>query len=200
MRSIIESPWALGVGTVVAVAGGFRSVLLGVLLAVAWLAGWLMARRWWRGAVGRSTVGKVILGTGLAIVGLFVLVQAIPYGWSHNNPAVVAEPSWDSPTTRSLAVRACFDCHSNETSWPWYSDIAPISWLAYNHVVEGRATLDFSEWNRRQEVGEVAESIGEGAMPPLYYRLLHPSAALSAAEKTQLIDGLNATLSGSPPG
>ena len=62
----------------------------------------------------------------LAVVALALLIQLVPYGRAHTNPPVVAEPNWDSPQTRELAVRACFDCHSNETTWPWYSNIAPI--------------------------------------------------------------------------
>ena len=73
---------------------------------------------------------KRIIGFGAAIiVGGFALTQVVPYGRNHTNPAVVYEPDWDSPETRALAERACFDCHSNETTWPWYSTIAPISWL-----------------------------------------------------------------------
>ena len=73
---------------------------------------------------------KKVLGFGLlAVVGLFVLIQLAPFGRNHTNPPVVQEPSWDSAETRALAKRACFDCHSNETVWPWYSNIAPVSWL-----------------------------------------------------------------------
>ena len=79
-------------------------------------------------------------------VAIFLLIQLIPYGRDHTNPAVVAEPAWDLPETRALAVRACFDCHSNETIWPWYSNVAPISWLVQRDVDEGREKLNFSEW------------------------------------------------------
>ena len=80
-----------------------------------------------------------------------LVVQVIPYGRDHTNPPVAAEPLWDSPQTRDLAVRACFDCHSNETEWPWYSNVAPISWLVQRDVEEGREELNFSEWDREQE-------------------------------------------------
>ena len=73
---------------------------------------------------------KKVLGGGLlAIGGLFVLIQLVRFGRNHTNPPVAQEPSWDSTETRALAERACFDCHSNETVWPWYSNIAPVSWL-----------------------------------------------------------------------
>jgi mono/diheme cytochrome c family protein len=76
-----------------------------------------------------------------SLTGLLVLVaaaQLVPYGRDHDNPPVAAEPTWDTPTTRELARRACFDCHSNETQWPWYSNIAPLSWLIQRDVEEGR--------------------------------------------------------------
>lgn len=137
----------------------------------------------------------------LGLVGLFVLIQLVPYGRNHNNPPVVQEPAWDSPQTRELARRACFDCHSNETVWPWYSNVAPASWLIQHDVEEGRRKLNFSEWNRRQnELDEITEVIQEGEMPPIYYVLLHPEANLSQQEKEALIAGLRATIRQSPPG
>ena len=132
----------------------------------------------------------------LAGIGFFLLIQLIPYGRNHTDPPVVAEPPWDSPQTRALAVRACFDCHSNETTWPWYSNIAPISWLVQHDIDEGRRHLNFSEWGQgRQETRKIDQLIRSGEMPPLQYTLLHPSARLSAAEKEQLIQGLQTTLS-----
>lgn len=134
---------------------------------------------------------KAILGVVVGVVILFVLIQFVPYGRGHNNPAVVAEPKWDSSQTRDLAVRACFDCHSNQTEWPWYSNVAPISWLIQHDVDEGRQTLNFSEWNRPQrEARGTAREVQRGTMPQWYYVLLHPSAGLSAQEKQELIQGL----------
>jgi mono/diheme cytochrome c family protein len=127
-------------------------------------------------------------------LGLLILIQLVPYGRDHENPAVVAEPSWDSQQTRDLAVRACFDCHSNETTWPWYSNIAPLSWLIQRDVDEGREHLNFSEWNRRQRSGESAETVREGEMPPPYYTVTHPNARLSDAEMQALAQGLTASL------
>ena len=88
----------------------------------------------------RKTILWVL--AGLIVAGL--LVQLIPLPGRGNNPAVVAEPPWDSAQTRALAKRACFDCHSNETVWPWYSYIAPVSWLVYSDTMGGRARLNFS--------------------------------------------------------
>ena len=128
-----------------------------------------------------------------ALIG-FGLLQLVPYGRNHTNPPVSAEPAWDSPQTRDLAKRACFDCHSNETTWPWYSNVAPVSWLIQRDVDEGRLRLNFSEWNRPQrERGRLARIVNEGEMPPWYYVILHPTANLSTAETQQLVNGLNAT-------
>ncbi len=142
---------------------------------------------------------------GIVVVG-FLLIQLIPYGHNHTNPPVVKEPTWDSPTTRTLAQRACFDCHSNETVWPWYTSIAPVSWLTQNDVEEGRGRINFSDIdNQRGErggegeregggEGEMGEVIANGSMPPWYYVAIHPTAGLSNQEKQQLIDGLQNTL------
>jgi len=133
----------------------------------------------------------VILAVG------FIFLQLIPYGKNHTNPAVVLEPPWDSVETRELAQKACFDCHSNETVWPWYSKIAPVSWLVQRDVDEGREKLNFSEWNRKtefEELDEVGEVIQEGEMPPLTYYPTHPEARLSNSEKQQLIQGLQNSL------
>ncbi|HEY5945601.1 MAG TPA: heme-binding domain-containing protein [Kofleriaceae bacterium] len=131
----------------------------------------------------------------LVMLGLLVVAQAVPYGRNHSNPPIVAEPSWNSPTTRVLAERACFDCHSNQTRWPTYSHVAPMSWLVQNHVDEGRSVLNFSEWNRgNSEADEAAETVRDGEMPPRSYLLLHPEARLTNAERDQLARGLDASL------
>ncbi len=125
-------------------------------------------------------------------VAVLLLIQLIPYGRAHDNPPVLAEPAWDSPSTRSLAVRACYDCHSNETVWPWYTNVAPFSWLVQHDVDEGREKLNFSEWGD-VDVDELAEAVLEGEMPPFYYGWMHSAARLGADEKTALAGGLEAT-------
>jgi len=127
----------------------------------------------------------------IGVVVLFVLIQLVPYGRNHDNPPVVQEPTWDSPLTRELAVRACYDCHSNETEWLWYHNIAPISWGVQVDVDNGRATMNFSEWNREQEEAkDAAEVIADGEMPPDRYTIVHPTAVLTDAEKEELMQGL----------
>lgn len=125
---------------------------------------------------------------GLVVVGLGI--QLIPGGRNHDNPPVTQEPEWDSPRTRELAVAACFDCHSNESKWPWYSNVAPISFFVQKHVDEGRDELNFSEWDREQKhAKKAAREIRKGSMPLDSYLLLHSHAKLSTAEKEELANG-----------
>lgn len=132
---------------------------------------------------------------GIGVVVAMLVLQLVPYGRRHTNPPGRVEPRWDSSTTRGLAVRACYDCHSNETVWPWYSHVAPMSWLAQRDVDEGRLKLNFSEWDRPQrEAHESAKSVRKGEMPLWFYTVIHPDARLTAAETQALIAGLEATL------
>lgn len=148
--------------------------------------------------MSRIIVRVVILAIIAGLV-LFGFIQLVPYGRNHTNPPVASEPNWNSPQTRQLAARACFDCHSNRTTWPWYSNVAPMSWLIERDVNEGRRTINFTNWNgQRQRVREAGETIVRGSMPPFYYIWLHPSGNLSLQEKQQLIQGLSATLGISP--
>jgi mono/diheme cytochrome c family protein len=139
---------------------------------------------------------------GIGAVVLFALIQVIPYGRKHTNPPTVREPKWNSPQTRRLAQRACFDCHSNLTMWPWYTNVAPSSWLVYKDVVDGRSTLNFSEWQRPQDadLADVVEAARSGSMPPVQYKLIHGTSRLSQSERDQLARGLQRTLATSPPG
>ena len=142
---------------------------------------------------------RIVGLAALVIVILFGLIQLIPYGHNHTNPAVVQEPAWDSPATRALAVRACFDCHSNQTNWNVvWSNIAPFSWVIQHDVEDGRRTLNFSEWNKRQRgAREMVESVQRGTMPRWFYLPIHPEANLTAAEREQLVRGLQTISAGS---
>ena len=142
-------------------------------------------------------MGRVIV---LVIVVLLAAIQLVPYGRDHTNPPVAAEPRWDRPATRDLAHRACFDCHSNQTRWPWYSQVAPVSWLVQHDVDEGREDLNFSDWHRGyEEAGEAGETVRDGDMPPRYYVWMHPEARLDATQRSQLAAGLDATLGSAGP-
>jgi heme-binding protein len=136
----------------------------------------------------------------IVAIGGFLLIQVVPYGRDHTNPPVTRAVRWDSARTEQLAARACGDCHSNLTKWPWYTNVAPGSWLVAQDVNGGREELNFSEWDRGQpSIDEVVEAVDGGGMPPLQYKLIHSSSRLSAKEKQELIDGLRRTWAADPP-
>ena len=136
----------------------------------------------------------------LVLLGVFLLIQLVPY--RVDNPSARDEPAWDSPRTRELAVRACYSCHSNETKVLAFERVAPIQWYIANHVKEGRAALNFSEWHTTagEEADDAHEAVGDG-MPPSYYTYfgLHSESKLSPAEMKALRDGLEKTIADDPP-
>jgi len=184
-----EWTWWLIAFVIIAAVGGALGPEWFASLTALTFGAWLVA------VLFRARLGmRPIVAASAAVVAVLVLAQLVPYGRSHTNPPVLAEPAWDSPATRALAVRACFDCHSNETSWPWYTNIAPASWVTQNHVDEGRERLNYSEFGSgRFEADDSAETVREGEMPLRDYTLIHSAARLTDAERQQLIDGLNAT-------
>lgn len=145
--------------------------------------------------VERIPVRRALVAGAVGVLAVMGLAQAIPYGRNHTNPPVVSEPAWDSPRTRELVRAACFECHSNESRYPGYSNVAPISWALTQHINRAREAMNFSDWaNRSLTATYIAQVLTEGEMPPWRFRLLHPEARLTAAEKAELIAGLHATL------
>ena len=137
------------------------------------------------------------LGAVVAVIVLLTVGAIL----MESNPPVQQEPPWDTPQTKALAQRACYDCHSNETVWPFYAKLPFTSWLVVFDTYRGRRNLNFSEWtsplaggragNRERQVAEV---VTEGSMPPSYYTIMHPEAVLTAPEKQQLILGMQQSL------
>jgi hypothetical protein len=144
---------------------------------------------------------------GLIIV--IALIQFVPV--QRTNPAAPDPVVFADPQAEAIARRACYDCHSNQTVWPWYANIAPVSWYVVHHVDEGRTAYNFSDVaetlansNQHHHAGEDAhepitvatliehasEHISEGEMPPSYYTLIHRDAVLSDADKATLIAGI----------
>jgi Haem-binding domain len=158
---------------------------------------WLVARQ------SRSRPADKKLGAGsvlgdFAVVGFVaaLAMQVVPYGRNHANRPITGEPAWSSPRTRELMVQACFSCHSNEVTWPWYSNVAPISWAVSDHVSSGRSSVNYSEFTAGGEKAhETLSVIQNRSMPPAYFTRfgLHPGAKLTDAEITELINGLLAT-------
>jgi hypothetical protein len=189
---------------------------LAVVLAVAALAllvvGWIRLVRFLRSVQpaaagtaplsaspaihGRSEIGRVVLSLTLLAAAFFLIIQLVPV--NRTNPPVQTTIQWDSQQTKDLASRACMDCHSNETTWPWYAQFAPGSWLTALHVQDGRERLNFSEMgtgSSSRSINDIGEQIQRGSMPPADYMILHPAARLTDAEKQLLIQGLETSLS-----
>jgi hypothetical protein len=131
-------------------------------------------------------IRRVAYGLAAALV----VAQLVPV--TRTNPPVEAEIVVE-PEVRTLLRRACWDCHSHETVWPWYAWVAPVSWLVAHDVNHAREELDFSRFEsyepkkQRKKLEEMAEEIGEGHMPLWYYVPLHPEARLSDAERDLLV-------------
>jgi heme-binding protein len=125
----------------------------------------------------------------IALVVLFLLIQVVRP--SHQNPPVVA-PLVAPDEVLAILRDSCFDCHSNESRWPWYSHVAPVSWLVARDVEEGREHLNFSEWGtldaeaRRHLGEEIIEEISEGEMPLWFYTPLHPGSKVNGTELAKL--------------
>ena len=125
------------------------------------------------------------------LLALFVAIQFVPYGWWHENPPVTQDAPWPDAESARIARSSCYSCHSNETDWPLYSYVAPMSWLVRRDVEEGRHELNFSEWDRDAgEADDAVEAIEEGSMPPDSYTLIHRNARLTEEEAQRVIAAL----------
>ena len=134
-------------------------------------------------------LGRVAKRAGITLVVALAAMQFVPV--DRTNPPVETEvPA--PPAVREILRRACYDCHSNETVWPWYSRLAPISWLVARDVHEGREELNLSTWNQyttKQQLKKLKKSwdeVAEGEMPPWMYLPPHPDARLSADDRAAL--------------
>ncbi len=141
---------------------------------------------------------KIVKGILFLLLVTLMGIQFIPV--DRTNPPVTHEVNWDSPQTREIAKRACFDCHSHETVWPWYSYVAPFSLRIAEHVEHGREHLNFSDWSQpNEEFEEIEEVFEEGEMPLWDYLLIHSEAKLTVDEREALLTGLQATYQQDPP-
>ncbi len=139
---------------------------------------------------------KIAVRGLLVAAGLFAVMQFFQPNTS--NPPVdlaqrIEEHVTASPAVAHLLRNACFDCHSNETRWPWYSHVSPVSWLVSRDVSAGRDNLNFSEWGSyktRSQIGRlgaIAEEVETGAMPLPIYISMHDEADISAEERDSLV-------------
>jgi cytochrome c551/c552 len=144
------------------------------------------ARRRSLHSIGEVTLKRRIwyaLGGTIALLGL---AQLIPVGGT--NPPSAGEID-APPEVSAILQRACYDCHSNKTVWPWYSHVAPVSWLVASDVSEGREHLNFTEWGkldasqRAKKQRKAGHEVSEGDMPEWYYVPMHPHARLTDADR-----------------
>ena len=130
---------------------------------------------------------KILIG----VAGVLIVIQFIPV--DRSNPPVEGE-IMESTELKTVLKKSCYDCHSNETVWPWYSYVAPVSWLVADDVHEGRKHLNFSNWQNievrkvSKAKQEIWEMVSEGEMPLSKYVLLHPEAKLSEKDKQIIKD------------
>lgn len=133
---------------------------------------------------------KVVTRGLLVVAAALVLAQLVPV--DRSNGAVSAEVA-APPEVRAILKRACYDCHSNETVWPWYGRVAPVSWLVGRDVREGRKEVNFSTFGeyplkrRQRKWMEIPEQVDKGEMPPWFYAAVHPEARLSDADRAALV-------------
>jgi hypothetical protein len=148
---------------------------------------------------------KLVKYLAIGIVALAIAIQFIRP--DRTNPPIDPEKdilgvAYLKPDVRAVLERSCFDCHSNRTRWPWYSQVAPVSWLVNDDVQQGRRHLNFSEWRGYKigrQLSKLESLIGEvdkGEMPPKTYLLMHGNATLSANER-DLVSGWAESLSDS---
>ena len=126
----------------------------------------------------------------MVFVAALAAIQFVPV--ERANPPV--ESDVPAPAgVKSILRRSCYDCHSNETRWPWYARVAPVSWLIANDVKEARKEVNFSVWNqftgarRARKFKEIVEQVEQNKMPEWDYILLHPDAKLSPGDKETIV-------------
>jgi hypothetical protein len=144
-------------------------------------------------------MSKKLAWPASALVVLFAGIQFIgpapPQAVSYRAEAIQASGKL-TPEVTAVLRRACADCHSDATRWPWYSRVAPISWLLVRDVREGRRKLNFSQWARTQgpsqnEMEEICDEVQRGSMPPLLYSLVNWRAKPSSDDVSRICGWLD---------
>ena len=139
----------------------------------------------------KPRVFRKLIISAAALAALFLLIQLIPV--EQTNPPVEADLVAATPV-KDILRRACYDCHSHETRWPWYSRVAPFSWWLAEHVTEGRADLNFSQWPlfdfeaRELMLRDIEKQLVDGTMPLRSYVLGHREARLSDRDREILLE------------
>jgi hypothetical protein len=139
----------------------------------------------------RPSLHTVLRGAVFTSVAVFAGIQLVPYGWRHSNPPVSQNAPWPDAESERIARSSCYSCHSNETDWPAYSYVAPMSWLVRRDVESGRDELNFSTWDvDDNDADKAIDEILDGSMPPDRYTMIHRGARLTDAEAQRLVAAL----------
>lgn len=144
-----------------------------------------------------KVVLRILKWLAIALIVLFVAIQFVRP--ARTNPAADQSQSIEAHTQMPTEVsaildRSCRDCHSNKTTWPWYSNMAPVSWWMIDHVNHGRTHLNYSEWGKLKRedqdkrLREICDEVFDGAMPLPSYLPMHPAAKLSEQDKKTLCE------------
>jgi hypothetical protein len=133
----------------------------------------------------------------LALVVVFIIIQFIQPAQNKSEqvlPTDLTKTFHVPENVHAMLLSACYDCHSNNTNYPWYSKIQPFGWMLANHISKGKAEVNFSDfgiYSKRRQVSKmngIANSVKEGSMPLSSYTMMHKEARLSQDEKALLID------------
>ncbi len=140
---------------------------------------------------------KILRIVLIALLTLFVIIQFIPSGRPANQPIVgqdIFEIIEIPAEVESLLKNACYDCHSQSVKYPWYSYVAPVSWLVARDVNMSREHIDFGNWGKltkRKQIkalGEIAEEIEDGNMPMQIYITMHSEANLTTEQRALIVN------------
>lgn len=146
-----------------------------------------------------TSTKKVLVGAVIVLI----VAQLVPYPPAENPP--VTQEVQTTAEVRAVLSESCFDCHSHETQWPWYSHVIPTKWFVRGHVAEGRESLNFSTWDTyppdraAHKLEEVVEMVEEGSMPLSSYIRMHPGADLTVEEREQILAWARSLMGPVPP-
>ena len=144
-----------------------------------------------------KTVLRILKWVAIVLVVALVGIQFVRP--ARTNPPVDKSQTIEAftqmtPEVTSILDRSCRDCHSNQTVWPWYSNVAPLSWWVIDHANQGRSNLNYSEWGklapdrRDRKLRQICDEVQDGVMPLTSYLPMHPTAKLSEQDKKTLCD------------
>lgn len=146
-------------------------------------------------------IKKILKWTVITLAVIFIVIQAVRP--ARTNPPVDGARTLQSKMQvpsdiDAILKRSCYDCHSHETRWPWYSNVAPASWLLADHVSEAREHMNFSDWaqydtdDAEDIFEEITKEVRKGGMPLSSYTMIHSDAKLTEEDKRKLIDWADA--------